>query len=228
MTEIIKIEDLEDVKGDRIWVTDKTGAYDASLNVGGYGAPNEERANLAILCYVRRIPLEGDNIKMEQYGPEIIYNNSLPNTEESEWQVKIDRDSWYKISLIAIINSSAGLSTGQFYYDTATSEIKRITTSGTEVITDYEELVDPDDSNIPNQSTCEKFLWMSTKIKLNKLWRQYKDGLEDVDCDAQAIFDRHTLTKENAISAHNQFWAGLQTESVKSIEELIEELEDIE
>jgi len=80
---------------DEMAIDDSTGAYHAVTNLTGYGAPNDERADLGLILMVEK----------KGYGniadAEVTYDNSA-NTLASvaTWTVAISVDGWYKNTLL--------------------------------------------------------------------------------------------------------------------------------
>ncbi len=229
MANVLKIEHVKDFKGDRIWVTDKSGVYDAANNAGGYGAPNFTRGEVALLLYVRRVPSSGDNVKMDHYGTEIVYNALLGDDYETEWEVSIPKGGRYLISMILLLEDKSTLSTGDYYYDSVNGVVKEVGASTDTEVTDYEVLVDEDNANKPLQSVCDVLLFMDLEVRQDKLYREYKNKVVKKECQAEAaeLFDRWQKFYADIQSANTNHYKGTQMVAAKEIEGLIEETEDI-
>lgn len=80
--------------GDAMTVTDVTGDYDASTNPTGYGAPNEERANLALFLRSFNKLTTGD-VEL------VIDDNDSPNTV-TEWSVSLNKDGWDQTTIYGL------------------------------------------------------------------------------------------------------------------------------
>src|SRR5690606_20432391 len=162
-----------DIRGDRFWVTDKTGAY-SSLNLTGYGTPNHERSESAILLYSKLITSEKEKVNSLIIGNFISYSPSFNNTYEAVWEVSQPEDGDHLITLIRLPVSTLGLEEGDYYYDTSLSVVKRLIAGGDEDVADYEELINPGDLHKPLQSQCRLLIAPKIMMKLSTVYKKYR------------------------------------------------------
>lgn len=80
---------------------DVTGEYTVN-NTGGYGTPNTDRNNLALLFYAKRIPYTGNEIIVSLNDPYIDYDAGYANNYKSTFSFAYDKDGWYKAWIIAV------------------------------------------------------------------------------------------------------------------------------
>jgi len=108
-------------------IKDITGNYDATTNPGGYGTPNPDRADVALV-------LRAFNNRYD--GSTTVVSNNVDVTPDNtdplvviNWNVEIDKQGWYKVVLygLNILDSSVLLSVGEIVWNTLTSSIERIT-----------------------------------------------------------------------------------------------------
>lgn len=73
-----------------ITLTDSTGTYNASTNPGGYGTPNWDRADTALLLFVTWKGSDGD---------EAISITAYNEFTVTSWSITIAKDGWYQYAL---------------------------------------------------------------------------------------------------------------------------------
>jgi len=73
-------------------VTDITGNYNASTNLGGYGAPNDTRVSLYLKLLV--------NLR-KSTGREVIAVPAYNENTATTWTITIAEDGWYELYLFA-------------------------------------------------------------------------------------------------------------------------------
>lgn len=124
-------------------VEDATGNYDNPDNLGGYGAPNETRANLRLKLLV--------SLKKEE-GNELITVPDVAEDTVTEWDVTISEDGNYELLLFGCLVYAGGTTYEEDYitYDPTQDEFyKSIQNSNTgNAVTDtdwWEVADDPDD-----------------------------------------------------------------------------------
>lgn len=104
--------------GTEILFKDTTGDYSVT-NTGGYGSPNTERADLALIGIFHYKPISGDVDKTPvAYDPETVI----------QWELQsISLDGWYRGDIYSVPKST-GMetpSTNDFRYDFATDLLER-------------------------------------------------------------------------------------------------------
>lgn len=107
--------------GDRMFIGDVTGAYDAQDNDTGYGAPNEERANLGLFLFVDKKETTGDTA--------MVLQPSDPETVD-EWEVTLTGDAWYQCNVYGLIRYDVAIEAfvDELTYDYVADEIRKILT----------------------------------------------------------------------------------------------------
>ncbi len=108
--------------GTELNLTDDTGLYDASDNPGGYGSPNPNKNEIAIILLANnKRQDEGDVLlTVQPYNPAVDYN----------YVVEIYKDGWYQIKSFGLrlysVNTSFAVT--EATYDSASGEIRKILT----------------------------------------------------------------------------------------------------
>jgi hypothetical protein len=88
----------------KLVVADDTGIYNVN-NPGGWGAPNINRNETGLLCYVSYQPYDKPLINLSAtnaISPIFLYDTNYINAEVSEFEFNYIADGWYRIALIAI------------------------------------------------------------------------------------------------------------------------------
>lgn len=79
--------------GNEYYISDDTGVYNLDTNPGGYGTPNKERSEVAVICLVTYRSSNGDvPLKFQAYDPETVTSFTL----------NLDRDGWFEVRLYQI------------------------------------------------------------------------------------------------------------------------------
>jgi hypothetical protein len=221
----LKIKVQTDIKGDRFWVTDKTGAL-SGLNPGGYGGANPTRASSAILMYPKHMTSQGTEYPKLVIGSFISYSGTFANTDETVWEVVLEKDGDYLVTLMRFPVSSSGLSVGQYYYATTDNTIKKITASGNVTVSDYEELVDPSNTNKPLQSTCRVLIISKLMMKLAAIYRRYKNERNLGKPNCTKMFLTYSMYYHDVVSALYDFKCGLTAEAQRHVEILTDQLNE--
>lgn len=107
----------EAIDGTSITIQDDTGAYASGSNEGGYGTPNEERADLRLYM----LPLKKDD---EGNATALTADNTSADTA-TQWTITLTADGWHAFGLIAAnpYSASADYSAGTIIFDDASNEI---------------------------------------------------------------------------------------------------------
>lgn len=85
-------------------IDDTTGTYDAGSNPGGYGAPNEDRADLALYLFAIK---KGYNTA----DVELSYTNVDAEADTvASWTVPVSVDGWHRFRVLGIPQWDSGTS----------------------------------------------------------------------------------------------------------------------
>jgi len=117
LAQVFTITESED--GATIYVNDETGAYDAVSNVGGYGAPNTERADVALVILGNYKATAGDAaLTFASHDPEDVTQFSVPN---------LTLDGYYQFKIYTVAKKTGAETPAEddFVYDFDTDELQR-------------------------------------------------------------------------------------------------------
>jgi hypothetical protein len=209
-----------------LFITDKTGEYDASDNTGGWGAPNPELNQSALLAQVVYKASTGD-VSLEAVGSPIRYNPAASNTDESQFQFTYVNDGYHIHYLMRLPASNDGsftlegfgINEGDYFYFIPQSDVYVKQSGENVLVTDYTVLIG--DSNI-SQSLCED-LWLGElTVERSSLYLQYRED-RNSGCDISSQFQELRALTEDLIGADYTFRSGLQIQAQDQVETLLSE-----
>lgn len=213
--------------GKEVWVTDKTGAYAASINTGGWGAPNLLLNQTALIAYLSHITPDSV-FSCIPLSSAISYSNLDTNDVSRSIGFTYDGDGHYSSYLFAIPVSSNGTTTlagdsiaaGDYFVMGGILYIKLIS-GGNTVITDYSVLVAV--SAVPKVQ-CDKMFYNQLAIKKNdQYYREYRDARDANDPEtASDLLKKIEDLEVDIAGADYRFRVGLFTIAENIVEELLE------
>lgn len=237
MALILKSEFSISTSGSKIYVTDKTGAYNVTTNPGGWGSANKRLYQTCLLALVIRKASSGSELfsSTAYYS----YNNAASDSDENNFEFTFGLDGVLDICLIRIpvtsngttyIDSGNSIIDGQFYYNTSSAGIyKRESGSPVPVLVgttkDTTRLL-----QIPYAQTTTDFYTSVTTdittpllaIEAQKLYKQYRTEREK-DCDdAEPLFQELLKLHEDIRGSYYTFWSDLSTEAQGQVESLLD------
>lgn len=116
------VENSISTDGKYLNLTDNTGLYNVSDNPGGYGTPNPNKNQVAVILLANnKRQDEGDVLlTVQPYNPTVDYN----------YIVNIYKDGWYQIKSfgLRLYNLNTSFSITEAVYDSASGEIRKILT----------------------------------------------------------------------------------------------------
>ena len=124
------VKDSINDSGTELYLTDATGAYEVSDNPGGYGTPNPERSEIALILIATN-KRDGDN--GGEGDVECVVQDYNP-VSASSFTVTLYKDGWYQIKTygLRLYDVSTSFSLTEATYDVDTQTIRKILTkSGT-------------------------------------------------------------------------------------------------
>ena len=212
--------------GESLWGTDKTGEYDAVSKPGGWGTPNPELDESALLLYPVRMESPVKPLVITTGGSDPIrFNLSAANTDENVWQFDMDKGGYYRTYIFQFGLSSDGINyldtsvinTDDYYVLTTDNKLYK---SGTGEITDFDTLIG--ESGVP-QTLCENLFYPGLTVLMQQKYRDYKTA-RDTDCgDVNAEFESYLQLKEDVDSSDYTFWSGLKNEAHNMIQTLLDD-----
>lgn len=116
-----------------IYIDDSTGDYDALTNTGGYGAPNPDRVDLALVVLIEYKASTGDELlTANSNDPLSVVQFTLPTPSPDGW-VRVD--GWFIEKIVG------GEIDGDVRYDTGDGKVKKMVSAVWVEVTDYNDLL---------------------------------------------------------------------------------------
>lgn len=159
-------------EGNRVYLIDNTGTYDSVTNPTGYGSPNTEREDVALVVLAVNKTSKGDIlIDIVPYSP----------STATHFDIIISKDGWYQFSMAVLMildeTDLGSYDVGQILYDASLDRIVKIGTdmNGDNIPLEIErkELLN---STYVQATTDTFFVAYNSKIK-NKINTQVSDLL---------------------------------------------------
>jgi len=206
-----------------IFQIDKTGEYSSPDNEGGYGTPNPElnQSALLALCFYKS---SNGEVECEAIGGNLKYNPAAANTDETEFKFQYVNDGWYDHYLfwLAVSNDGSTDLTGRtldeeeyFYYQGALYQIQTATPVLIEdatVVRDQETIV---------KVLCERFWTGKLKVQRNNYYKTFAQTRTGA-CDDNPSFQKTRILSEDIATAITTFRSGLKVEAQDQVETLLD------
>jgi len=221
--------------GTRIYVTDKTGEYDATCNTGGWGGANKNLYESCILALVIRKSSGGNQLFEKTASLFYYYQPGALNSYETEFEFVFALDGVLDLCLMRVpvsTNHSTYIDGGSpaeghyYYYSGSVGDgpgiYKRL--GGT-----YSLVLNDDYVTLPYQVSASVTKTIVTDIatpllaiEAQKLYKQYRVEREK-DCDdAEPLFQEIVKLNEDMRGAYYTFWSNLSTEAQNQVEDLLD------
>ena len=170
--ELQNILEIE-VDGSVFWITDDTGQYDVN-NLGGFGAPNEEIADICLFIFSEQIEDSGNTVVTVLSGQ---FATGLA-TFDHVFQLTLAEDGHYKTGMFSIPVSTDGVVTlagativtdDIVFYQ---GKVQKYNGATFDEITDFTLLYD--EPNVA-QVVRENLIYPDVMIARSALWKTYRD-----------------------------------------------------
>ena len=150
--------------GDRMFIGDTTGTYDAQDNDTGYGTPNEERTDLGLFLFVdKKESTEDTAMVLQPTDPETV----------TEWEVTLTGDAWYQCNVYGLLRyelTGGDFQVNELTYSFVADEIRKITVVNG--VDDYDYVVVTQDAILEDGNTTRYTTLFDTNdlTQLCKCW----------------------------------------------------------
>lgn len=217
------------------WFTDSTGEYIVTENEGGWGAPNVELADSALLSFVYR--MENPTRLLIPVGATIKYNVAALNTDIYAFQHEYYKDGYHQFHLVRLmvslddqfsIDSGGAVEfvVGDVWYNSNEFLVKQLTSEGIVVLdlSVYDDLETIIASSSVTKLLCEQNYYKDLSIEKNNKYNQMREArrLEDVGQVERLRVDQMDILLGVSSSAY-QFSYGLKLEAHNTIESLLDD-----
>lgn len=211
---------------ENLFITDKTGEYDATDNTGGWGVSNPELNESAILAQIV-YKASGGDVSLEPVGSQLRFNSSANNADENQFQFTYFNDGYHIHYLMRLPVSNdgdftlegIGIVEGDYFYFVPQADVFRKIAGENVLVEDYKELIGA--SNV-TQSNCEEFWLGRLSIERSNQYLQYREDRSS-GCDISSQFQELRALTEDLIGSDYTFRSGLQVQAQDQVETLLDE-----
>lgn len=217
--------------GGKIYVTDKTGEYDATCNTTGWGGPNKNLYESALMALVIRKSSGGNQLfESDAY---LVYNSSASNSDETEFEATFKLDGVLDVCLLRLPVSTnqtsyvdgGNIYNGHYYYyngpsGTGPGVYKKEGGVAT-IFTNY--IILPYEvSATVTKTIVSDIATPLLAIQAQKMYKEYRVEREK-DCDdAEPLFQEILKLHEDMRGAYYTFWSNLSAEAENQVEDLLD------
>ena len=204
----------------QIVVTDKTGVYDVN-NLGGWGSPNTERADIALILYAKYNPYEKTPLNLSiqnAVSPVVLYDNSYLNSEISTYSLTYHADGWYQFYL-AVANTTPTNLENNIYYSTVLSKLQIYKTSA------YVDLTSADWNYLSDDAyhtvvLLEDILMPKLVVQRNCQLEKYITCMDCTACKCEQIKEEYVRLNALIQGSDYRFHSDKQAEAQRMVEKL--------
>ena len=235
-----------DYSAQYLWVTDKTGAYDATSNATGWGDVGDPAANFRLNESALGVVVIARDAARTVFGnvsPQWKFSSSADPDTENQFQISYVMDSVidvYSIRLMVanhtpettdpiISLDSITMGVGDYWYNNTDSKVyKKVDGVTTPVeVTDMRELVDALSTLEAGGNTvsvlCTDAYVIKLAVEYGKEYKNYVIKRKEGCSDLKTIFFNMLNFKEDIIGARRSYTSGLFSQTQDIIETLTEE-----
>lgn len=220
--------------GKSLWFTENRGEYAVTTNEEGWGTPNVELSQSALLAWVYR--KTNPKALLIPVGQQLKYNGSATNADETQFQTEYSNDGYHQFNIARLMVSSDDtqsvdttpvvFTVGDIWYNAIDLSVKELTAGG---IVTLDITLDTDLDNIAGNSSvtyllCETMYYANLSIEKNARYTSMREARrqEDVAQVSQLRIDQTDIMLGTATAAY-QFSYGLKLEAQDTIESLLDD-----
>lgn len=208
--------------GTKLFFKDITGEYDAALNPGGYGTPNEERSDFALVSYVRYMKSDAGLEGLELNTPSKDYDEGA--ALDVEFEVDLIDDGWHYMTMFYLPYTQT--TENHLYWDQVNKNIMQKKTGGDVVLTKAQVLLLADEYK-PLMVDSQDFWQPKTSIFQKTLDDDFTEALIAVQTQTiSKLREKLDLVTRLMVAADYRFRSALQAEAQEIVEQLIDEREN--
>lgn len=204
--------------GDTLILTDITGVYTEN-NEGGYGTPNPNRVDYAMLLYAIKRPHGKDPVVISNTIAFTDYSDSYTNTSQSKFNLPYKGDGWYQFYFILVPITYAEPSTNDIKYNVSTGGLE-IYKSGEweEFDLFFEDNIDLLISEDYNWGFTEEIIQLDLITQKNCALMDYIDCSQCSNCKCDKYFEEHEKIRIYIQAIDYMFYSNKKYEAVKTLE----------
>lgn len=220
--------------GKSLWFTENRGEYAVTTNEEGWGTPNVELNQSALLSWVYR--KTNPRALLTPIGQQLKFNQSAVNTDETQFQIEYSNDGYHQFNIVRLMVSSDDaqsidttpvvFTVGDMWYNSIDLSVKELTAGGI-IVLDLTLDTDLDKIAVNTSVTyllCETMYYATLSIEKNERYTKMREARrqENVAQVAQLRIDQTDIMLGTATAAY-QFSYGLKLEAQDTIESLLDD-----
>jgi len=225
MALILKSKYQVSTDGTTLRLINVTGAYDPSTNPGGFGTPNPELSDSALIALILR-RLDDTDTPLVPISNQILYDNGALNSDEAAFDFTYLQDGHHMMYLFRLPVSLDGIVTvegpalvnGNYFYWNNGDVIWKMEGGTAVPVTDLTEMID---NPSITQKLCEDLIFIKLTQKFNEMYQDYREKREDCCDGLDALFQELQMFRLDLIGAKMSFKSDLVDEAEDIIESLI-------
>lgn len=220
--------------GKYLWFTENRGEYAVTTNEEGWGTPNVELNQSALLSWVYR--MENPTAKLEPVGQALRFNVGATNADENQFQTDYLADGYHQFHIARLMVSADDTNSidttpvvftvGDVWFNSIDTTVKQLQAGGVVAL----DITDQDDLALIVASTsiiyllCETMYYKDLSIHKNELYTSYRAARrnEDTAQIKKLRIDMTDIMLGTATAAY-QFSYGLKLEAQDTIESLLDD-----
>jgi hypothetical protein len=213
----LKIESSVLADGSKLLFKDITAQYSA-LNTGGYGTPNQDRSDIALVFYATKVPFTGEPSIVSTSTSFVDYNPLHTNSYQTVFELPYGKlsDGWYRYYFVALQTENNSPNPDDIIYNPLTEQIEIF--NGDEWIqleeADFDKLINESDPYVFD----EELYFLNLIHKFNCLMEQYFTCIQCSTCNCEKQFREIQKLKLLMQSMDYLFNSEKQFEAVKILE----------
>lgn len=219
--------------GKYLWLTENVGEYAVTTNEGGWGTPNENLNQSALLAFIYR--MTNPKTKLSFVGAEIKYNVSATNADTTAFQFDYAGDGYHQFNIVRLPVSSddansldavpVAFTEGDVWYNTIDQVVKQL-------VNNVPTELDLTDTTVLDAillatnvvtTLCENIYFGDLAVQKNLIYNEMRQARrkENHKQEQRKRDDQWDLIMGMS-SAMYQFYFGLKNESQDTVEDLID------
>ncbi len=220
--------------GKYVWFTDKTGEYDIDSNPTGWGSPNFELDQSALLVFWYL--MQNPKVLLEPVNGSVKHSAAVDNDFEFVFQAEYLQDGYHQIHSVRLMVSTDDLQSidtvpivfteGNYWYNSGDNQVKQLV-SGVPVIQDLTDndildAIEADSSTI--NLLCEKNYYKNLAVEKNNkytLGREARRNNNEEQENRMRVDGMDILL--GVATADYQFRYGFKTQAHDTIESLLDD-----
>lgn len=220
--------------GRYLWFTDKTGVYNLDTNEGGWGAPNPNLNESAMLFWIYR--MSNPKTLINPTGTSVKQSVSTTNSNEFAFQGDYLADGVHEFHSARLMASNDDVNSidgtpvvfteGDIWYNIGDGNVKQMVSSTPTVLDISDTAVL--DAIVENDSVvhlvCDQIMYKDLAVEKSRQYQQEVRAIrEDNKVQQEKARENQTIIQNHSAAAAYQFSYGMKVEAQNTIESLLDD-----